>query len=383
MKNLIFLLGLGLFFTTCKKDNNSDLQKENLNNSSYKEVSIKYATGFSIQTTQTGHYLTITNPWPDAKETYRYKIVKKARAQHIPEPDAPTFIQVPLSRVILTSTTHVPPVVLLDKAATIKGFPGTDYISNTTVRKRIDAGKVTDVGSTEMLSIERIVTMQPQLVMGYGIANENETFTKIMAAGIPVLFNGDWTEEHPLGKAEWIKVFGLLYDKQEEAQRIFNEIETAYLTTKALVANLKPTTVMAGATWKDSWYLPYGNSWQGKLITDAGGDYIYKNTVGKGSLSYNIERVLKDAQPATIWIAPAQYTSYSNMLADQPAYALFNAFKNKQVYTFALTTGAKGGVTYYEEAAMRPDIVLKDLVSILHPEVKLAHTPYFFKPLTN
>jgi len=383
MKNLLLFIVCCLTIASCKQEQqeqNAIARPEQVN---YEDVTVTYATGFSIKTTTTGYYLTIKNPWPDAKETYRYKIVKGSDNPEGPELDTPITIQIPISSIILTSTTHVPPVVLLDEIASITGFPGTDYISNARVRKRIDAGKITELGTNEQLSIERVLTMQPDLVMGYGIDNDNPLYTQIARAGVPVLYNGDWTEEHPLGKAEWIKVFGLLYNKQKEADSIFKKIEREYLKIKGLVATLKPTTVMSGATWKDVWYAPYGDSWQGKLIDDAAGNYIYKETKGTGSLAYNVERVLKDAQTARIWIAPAQYTSYSSMLADQPAYDLFDAFKNKQVYTFALTKGAKGGVIYYEEAAMRPDIVLKDLVTILHPEINLNHKPYFFKPLTD
>ncbi|MEN8899142.1 MAG: ABC transporter substrate-binding protein, partial [Nonlabens sp.] len=188
---------------------------------------------------------------------------------------------------------------------------------------------------------------------------------------------------HPLGKAEWIKLFGVLYGKEKEADSIFKTIEREYLNTLELVENVDKPKVLSGATWKDTWYLPYGDSWQGKILNDAGSSYIYQTTTGSGSLAYNIEKVLMDGRDAAFWIAPAQYTSYSKMLQDNTSYAQFDAFKNKQIYTHALTLGSKGGVTYYEEASMRPDLVLKDLVKILHPEIKLEHELYFFKKLND
>lgn len=370
--------------TSCKQEQKSPAENMNHHTTgNYVDVDVKYATGFSINTTETGYYITINNPWPDADDTYSFKLQRATASDIIPNPDAPQIIRIPIETIILSSTTHIPPVVLLEEQSTIIAFPGTDYVSDTSVRTLIDHGSIEDLGNNQTISVEKVVTMQPDVVMGYGIDGDNPVYEQIQKAGIPVIYNGDWTEEHPLGKAEWIKLFGILYGKEKEALRIFNQIEQSYLETKKIAQSLESPTIIAGATWKDIWYLPYGNSWQGKIIADAHGDYIYKKTIGTGSLSYNIERVLTDAQNAAVWIAPGQYTSYSAMNKDNSAYQEFTAFQNKMVYTFALNKGAKGGVTYYEEASMRPDLVLKDLVKILHPDVLPDYQLYFFKPLTD
>ncbi len=381
MKNLFLSIFSLLLLFSCKDAKKQVQNPESPAQKTQNDITIKYARGFTIQATAGGHTLTIKNPWPDSKETYVYHIMQNSVDKPMHITNGLATIKAPIAKIICTSTTHIPPLVLLDQVHTLKGFPGTDYISNAQVRKLIDGGKIIELGKNQQLSVERVLTMQPDVVMGYGIDNSNPVYDELSKAGLPVVYNSDWMESHPLGKAEWIKVFGLLYDKQEEAAQIFKEIEESYLQTLKLAAQLPPTTVMTGSTWNDIWYLPYGNSWQGVLLKDAGGDYTYKNTIGKGSLAYNIERVLQDAQKAKVWIAPGQYTRYTAMKKDQPAYALFDSFKNKKVYTFAGNTGAKGGVIYYEEASMRPDLVLKDLVSILHPEAKLNHQLYFFKPL--
>lgn len=385
MKNLYFLLFSILLITSCK-NNEISTTTENVKISEvdYTNVDIKYATGFSINATETGYYIMIKNPWPEADLEYSFKLEKSTSIKHrVPEPDAPQIITIPLQKVILSSTTHIPPVVLLDEQSSIIGFPGTDYISDTSVRALIDNGRIEELGQNQTISVEKVVTMQPDLVMGYGIDGDNPIYESIQKAGIPVIYNGDWIEKHPLGKAEWIKLFGVLYGKEKEADLIFKKIEKEYLETKKLAQSLESPSIIAGATWKDTWYLPYGNSWQGKIIADAHGNYIYANTTGTGSLSYNVERVLTDAQNADIWIAPGQYTSYKAMEEDNSAYSQFDAFKNRQVYTFALNVGARGGVTYYEEASMRPDLVLKDLVKILHPNSLPQHQLYFFKPLND
>ena len=92
---------------------------------------------------------------------------------------------------------------------------------------------------------------------------------------------------------------------------------------------------------------------------------------------------MKDAQTADYWIAPSQYTSYSQMLADNKSYELFQAFEEQKLYTFALRQGETGGVIYYESAAMRPDLVLQDLITIFHSEPGENLEFNFFDPLTD
>ena len=196
-----------------------------------------------------------------------------------------------------------------------------------------------------------------------------------------MIYNGDWVEKHPLGKAEWIKFFGVLYGKEKEADSIFNHIEKQYLDAKKLVQNVsKKPTILSGAMFKDIWYLPKGDSWQATVIEDAGGNYLWSQTEGTGSIALSIESVLDKAQNADFWIAPSQYTSYSKLISDNKVYGEFDAFKNQNIHTFAKAKGATGGLLYYELAPNRPDLVLKDLISILHPDL-LAQKTTFFTPL--
>lgn len=381
-KTLLYLLIGYSLLASCKKENKIiENTVEKSDRSTYQDIEVNYAHGFQIQTTETGYELTIMNPWPESVVNYPFKLVKDRESKLVQKAGGPITIPIPIESIVLTSTTHIPPLVLLGEEKSLTGFPGTDYISAPEVRALIESRKVKELGTNQLMNVESTILLEPDLVMGFSIDDSNPTYQKIEDAGIPVLYNGEWVEEHPLGKAEWIKLFGVLYGKEKEADSIFNAIEKEYLNTLKLIEKVKRPQVLSGATWKDQWYLPYGNSWQGQILKDAGADYIYAATEGNGSLAYNIEKVLLDGREATYWIAPAQYTSYSKMLADNKSYALFDAFKNKQVYTHALTIGAKGGVTYYEEASMRPDLVLKDLVKILHPELLLDHELYFFKPL--
>ncbi len=345
------------------------------------QIKVTYAEGFQITTTDYGYRVIIRNPWPESVENFTFDLFNRAINDELVNNASSTAINIPIKTIVATSTTHIPPIVLLGEENSLKGFPSTDYISSNKVRALIENGKVEDLGANESLNVERTIMLEPDLVMGFSIDDSNPIYQKIEKVGIPIIYNGEWVEKHPLGKAEWIKLFGILYGKERQADSIFKSIEKEYLNTLDLVKNVTSPKVISGATWKEQWYLPYGDSWQGKILEDAGANYIYKATTGSGSLAYNIEKVLVDGNDAAYWIAPAQYKSYSKMLEDNKSYQLFDAFKNKKVYTHALTVGKKGGVTYYEEASMRPDLVLKDLVKILHPELELNHKLYFFKPL--
>jgi iron complex transport system substrate-binding protein len=262
------------------------------------------------------------------------------------------------------------------------GFPGTRHISSVAARSMVDRGAVTDVGSNEAINTEMVLALQPDLVVGFAVGSQNKAYKVLVASGIPVVYNGDWTEESPLGKAEWIKFFAPFFGLEKKADSIFRQIEENYISARKLAATAsqKPT-VLSGALYKDVWYLPGGNSWASKFLEDAHADYLWKDNEKVGSLSLSVESVLAKAENADYWISPSQFTSYTEMESNNHHYSRFRAFRERKVYTFALTQGATGGYEYYELAPNRPDIVLKDLIYILHPGLLPSYEPYFFKPL--
>ena len=287
-----------------------------------------------------------------------------------------------VERIVVTSTTHIPALEALQVSQTLVGFPGLDYISSEQTRKRIDENKVQELGGNETLNTELVLSLQPEVVMGFGISHQNKAYQTLQQANIPVVYNGDWVEETPLGKAEWIKFFAPFFKKEQEANAIFNEIAFNYNEAKKLAkkAASKPT-VLSGSLYKDVWYLPGGKSWAAQFMHDANTSYLWSNTKATGSLSLSIENVLEKGQQAQFWIAPGQFTSFDAMQQDNAHYSQFAAFKDKKVYTFSRAKGATGGVLYYELGPNRPDIILKDLIRIFHPELLPDYKPFFFSPL--
>ena len=362
----IGLLLIFLLFCACK----NDTEKTVLTNST-DSIELKYAKGFSISQLGPHKVLEITRPWPNANSISSYLIL--ADGIDIKSAEALNFsgeILNQIKNIVVTSTTHIPPLELLGVEESLIGFPEIEYISSQKTRSRINTGKVRDLGKNESINTEVLLELDPDVVIGFGVDGVNKTFETIKNTGIPVIYNGDWVEDNALAKAEWIKFFGVLYHKEQQADSIFNEIEMNYLSAQKIAKNAtKKPTILSGALHKEVWYLPYGDSPEGQILKDANVNYLWQDTHGNGSLSLSFETVFNMARDADIWISPSYYSSYKQLREANDLYTNFEAFKNKSIYSFVNTTGETGGVLYYELGSSRPDLILKDLIKIAHPEL--------------
>lgn len=342
---------------------------------------VRYAKGFQIYKHDGYSIVKVSNPWPDANKTFTYVLHKKETVL----PDSLkkySAVQVPIKNIVVTSTTHIPSLEMLGVENTLLGFPNTNYVSSEKTRKLIDAGKVKEVGENQLLNTEVLIDLAPDAIVGYSSSSDTKAYDNLEKSGLKILYNGDWTEESPLGKAEWIKFFGALYGLDEKAEQLFSEVETAYKEASELAKKAKTRpTVLSGAIYKGQWYLPRGGSWASLFLKDANADYLWADTEGTGSLSLSFETVLEKAENVDFWVGPAQFTTFKEMTDSNPNYAYFKAFKDKKVYSFSSKKGKTGGLLYYELAPNRPDLILKDLIKILHPEILPDYELYFFEKL--
>ena len=372
---LFFRLGiLFLLLSACD-------QKTDKHSTDTAENQIKHASGLAIYNYDGYSLVKVSNPWPGATQDYHY--ILKEKSGTIPDSLSQyQIVNIPIKTIVVTSTTHVPSLEMLSVENSLIGFPQMEYISSERVRNRIEGGHVREIGNNQNLNTEVIIDIEPDVIIGYGIDNNNAALDNLEKSGLMVLLNGDWNEQTPLGKAEWIKFFGALYGLQDQADAIFSKIESDYSAALSLAGkvSVKPT-VMAGAIYENLWYLPQGNSWGAQIIAQAGGDYLWSQTSGTGSLSLPFEKVLETANQADFWIGPAQFTSLKEMADSNSHYTQFKAFQDKNVYSFSTKKGKTGGVIYYELAPNRPDLVLKDMIKILHPELLPDYQLYFFEKL--
>lgn len=383
MKNILFLF-IAISIFSCKEDKSINRKLPPVNVEKSENKTNTYAEGFTITKNGNHSILEIKSPWPNSTQTFKYVLISAEEAAKT------TFLKdqyngiliTPIKKIVVTSTTHIPALELLNVEETLIGFPGTDYISSEKTRIRIDSSLVRELGKNEGINTEVLLDINPNVVVAFGVDGKSKSLETIKKANIPVIYNGDWVEKSPLAKAEWIKFFGALYNKEKQAHSIFNKIEKDYTQAKKLALNAKnKPTILSGAMHKDVWYLPNGTSTEAQFLKDANTNYLWSDTTEKGSIALNFEVVYEKAKTADLWLSPSYYTSLEALEEASQHYTKFDAFKNKQVYSFTNTTGKNGGVLYYELGTARPDLVLKDIIKICHPELLENYEPFFFKKL--
>lgn len=374
LRNLLFTaLCLGSISCTEKTE------KSKINNEiKLEKTLVKYAQGFDIEVHKDYKKLIIKSPYPEAENQQEFILVTA------PDPDFKDQkqVRVPVKKMVATSTTHIPMMELLGAANSLVGFPNTDYISSEKTRQRIKNGEVTDLGNEQHFNTEVLISIQPDVVIAFSMGKSSKMFNTIEQNGIPVIYNGDWLEATPLGRAEWIKFFGVLFGKEKEADSIFKEIELAYKASKEIALKATSTPdVMSGVLYKDKWNLPAGESFTAQLYKDANTNYLWSESKGQGSLVLSFEAVYDRAAQADLWIGSGYYTSLDALKNANSHYEQFSTFKTGEIYSFSKKRSESGGVAYFEFAPIQPHIVLKDLIKVAHPELLPGYEPYFLQRL--
>lgn len=373
-KYQIFILILFSLLISCHKYQKKE--ETYINNTS----TIKYAQTFDIQDFDGYKKLTIFSRYKGDTIGESFYLVSKNKAIPTTLKDK-KIIRTPIEKIIVTSTTHIPMLELIDAEKSIVGFPHLQHISSQKTRNLIDKKQIKELGSTEQLNIESIISLKPELVVGFNIDALSTSLNPIKKIGIPVITNSDWLENKPLGRAEWVKFFGVLYEKDSLAKAQFESIESKYLTVQKQIKkqNNTPKTVLSGALFQDVWYVPAGDSYMANLFKDAGCKYLWADTSGNGSLPLSIESVLSKAGDVDFWIAPGIFTTKAALLKDSPHYQHIKAFQENNMYAFSKSRHNNKSVLFYELAAARPDLVLEDFYHIFHNTDSLPKNLHFFQ----
>jgi len=370
------LLLAGFILFSCQSNSSKKDSEEGA-----KDNYVRYATKFKVQFKEGYKIVEVPLPWKDATAGKQYLLLEDG----VEKPagyDNATVVRIPLKTIACTSTSHIPALEMIGEQDKITGFAQTDFVCSEAVRKRIDNGEIKELGSQNGLNIENLIQLNPEVLMAFSMGNENGTLKQAENSGIPVVINADYLEESPLARAEWIKFMALFFNKEKEADSVFMAIETEYLRLQSLASKIevKPT-VYCGIVYGDIWYTPGGKSWASIFLADAGADYVWKDTDTKGSLELSFEAVYEKAAKADLWIGVANFNSLEEIKLSDERYTYFEAYKKTNVYTYSGRLGAKGGNDYLETGYLRPDLVLSDLIKVIHPELLTDYQLYFYKQL--
>lgn len=329
----------------------------------------RYASGFTIYGAGAGSSaIRITDPWQGAQGVEQWVFV--ASGGEAPPPGfTGTVVGAPARRIVCMSSSYVAFLAELGEDGRVAGVSGADFITNPRIRERRAAGDVAEVGYETNLDFEAIAALRPDLLLIFGVSDGgSQAAAKYREMGVPYVYIGDYLEEDPLGKAEWIVAVAELCGLRERGERVFAAIEQAYERTRRELSGIaERPRVMLNAPYRDTWYVPGDLNYMARLVEDAGGDYVCRGVASRDSRPIGVEEAYVYMQNAGYWINTNQYSTLAALLSDNPRFAATPPVVEGNVFNNNLRTTPAGGSDFWESGAVRPDRVLSDLARILHP----------------
>ncbi|MCG8480377.1 MAG: ABC transporter substrate-binding protein [Spirochaetales bacterium] len=330
-----------------------------------------------------GGVVRITDAWEGADEL-AYAVVPSGGAA-ADEDAYDGVIQLPVRRIVSLATPAIAHLRDLDALDRLVAVDTAAYVYDNGVRRMIREGAVAEVGSGGSLDMETLISLSPDLVVASAFGPDDPTMLRIRAAGVPFVVLADWREQSPLGRSEWVRLFGLLTGREARAEALFAERERRYLELVERTSPIRHAdrpAVMANAPWQGSWPVPGGDSYIARLFADAGGRYIWADRGGAGSTFLDIETVLSDAVAAEVWLnLNLSWRSRADARAADGRLAAFAPYRSGAMYHFNRRVRPSGANDFWESGATRPDLVLEDLVRIFHPELLPDHRLHYYRRL--
>ena len=327
----------------------------------------EYASGFDIRgrDKDAATLVTVRNPWQGAGNVEQHLLILREGAKAPAGLDA-QVVKAPVRHVVCMSSSHVAMFDALGEVRRISGVSGIDYISNTYVNEHRYCGEVRDVGYDTNLNFELLASMRPDLVLLYGVTGENTVVTgKLRELGIPYIYVGDYMEESPLGKAEWLVLAAELCDLRAAGADTLQRIARDYQALKAHPAPDAPRPkVMLNTPYRDTWFLPSSQSYMIRLIEDAGGEYVYTKNDSDTSVAVDMEEAYLLANAADFWLNVGPCNTLAELTAQNPKFSGIPVVRSRNVYNNNRRQTPAGGSDFWESGVVRPDLVLRDLRTI-------------------
>lgn len=338
----------------------------------------EYASGFDIKGAEgkQSTIITITNPWQGADSVTTQLFIARG-GETPPESFSGQILEGEANRIVAMSSTHIAMLDAIGSADKIVGVSGIDYISNPKILARRDS--IGDIGPETHADYELLLSLQPDIVLLYGVNGASGMEEKLSELGIPYMYVGDYLEQSPLGKAEWLVALSEITGQRDKRVKTFAEIPRRYnaLKKRAAEAVGAAPKVMLNTPYNDTWFMPSTDNYSVRLIIDAGGDYIYNKNTGNASAPIDTEEAYLLASQADVWINPGMARSLADVRSMAPKIADTPVFRSGNVFNNNLRSTAAGGNDYYESGIVRPDLVLRDLIKIFHPELITEDFVYY------
>ena len=338
------------------------------------------ASGFSITGKEGSQssLITVSNPWQGADSVATHLFITRA-GDEAPLAYEGQVLDGEADRIAVTSSTHVAMLDALGAADRIVAVSGIDYINNPDVQRRRD--DIADIGYEGNFDYEALLASDPDIVLLYGVNGASSMEGKLRELQIPYIYIGDYVEESPLGKAEWMVPIAEIIGEREKGADTYAAIAARYAALKKRVADsaVDAPSVMLNVPYGDSWFMPSADSYMARLIRDAGADYIYRKNTGNTSMPIDLEEAYTLASQADFWLNTDRMESLSVLAEKCPKFKDTRALRNGYVYNNTRRANSAGGNDFYESAVVNPDILLRDLAAIFHPELSSDTLVYYKK----
>ena len=366
----IFLIVLSVMVASC------GIGKKNFKPVEGNPVPMRHSSLLTIVECDGYTVVDIVDPWGEGT-IQRYLLVPSGA--ELPK-DMPSgvLLRTPLENVVLFSGVHAGVLCELGVEDAIKGVCDVQYFYNDAVSRGLATGKVVNCGSSLNVNSEAVVQVSPDAV--FVLPYENGGFGKLENLGFPLLLCADYMETSPLGCAEWVRFYGRLFGQATTSDMLFDAVCTEYesMCEAVKAVDVRPR-LMCELKSSSAWYVPCGESTMGRMYADAGADYLFSYNKGSGSVPLAYEVVLDKAIDADVWLM--KYNSetdrtYRSLLAEFGGYSHFKPFKECNIY--ACNTYYK---RLFEETSFHPEILLRELVAIFHPELLPGYTLHYYEKM--
>lgn len=346
-----------------------------------RQAALRYAQGFTLEYYETHKLLTVLTPWKGADTTFHYALVPRGAATPAGCEHA-MRIDIPVQSLVTMSTSFLPYLVALDVLDTLVGHDNFKYVNTPQVLDLIAAGALQEIGEGTQVNLERLLLMQPDVILTHANNDMYDIHPKLQEAQLPVVINASYLEQHPLGRVEWIKCLAALFNREAQADLIFNRIAKAYETLAAMTRTVahRPT-VLLNTPYKGTWWMPGGNSYLAAYLRDAGARYVWADDPSSGSTPLDFETVYARAADAEFWLHPGRWQSLHEGLKTDERFVQFTAFQQGNVFNNTARVNTAGGNDFWESGLANPDVVLADLIAIFHPDLLPEHELIYYRQL--